>query len=106
MVQDLGRSLSYASEIKVENKDRPLGWSLSGVNRTNLHEKSSTPLREVELFVKVTAWLLVLHEFVDIILMDHHFLVRVLTGFGVLNGLNNFDVVTTGSGVGSTLAYP
>jgi hypothetical protein len=56
--------------------------------------------------VKVTAWLLVLHEFVDIILMDHHFLVRVLTGFGVLNGLNNFDVVTTGSGVGSTLAYP
>lgn len=36
--------------------------------------------------------------------MNHHFPVRILTGFGVLNGLDYFDVVTTGTCICSTLS--
>jgi len=35
---------------------------------------------------------------------SHNLLVRVLTGIGVLNGFDDFDVVATRSGVSRTLA--
>lgn len=36
--------------------------------------------------------------------MHHHLFVRVLTGIGVFDGLDDLDVVAAGAGVGGTLA--
>lgn len=80
-------------------------WPMFSLGQNN-EARSAVKRTGLRLSSEDKRGLLLFHELVNLVFVDHHLLVGVLTRFGVLDGLYHFDIIAAGAGVCGTLSRP